>query len=363
MRKVILFFLLFSFPLVIGINHPQKIYGKYTSQEGILFVSYSEKWNTKGLKALHDELLKNRHGEEIYALKEVMVYPEKPEGFSGIYIQEEPSIILFYGNQLTKVSDYQRILSHEYGHHIQNIYFPEIPKNTTSKWFRLRGLEAGQVYTGYCDNLKKHDFYLSEIFAEDYVILYGHYNLPNNETDSYLYNHRIQHQNQSISNVMEQKDELNYLERTVGWKINQDGLAEKLYPDKILNDFFVTKGEMPNDIKYYLRIVFYEKQKSGLYKNIAEDISLDSQIHDHNDVSVDLNYESTYYSTREKFTGIMRLIFTTVNIHSGRSVDSSPIYISAEKSQHFQLLCWNDSSSLYFGNSGTVPWLLQDHLQ
>ena len=51
----------------------------HTSPEGIEFVSQSAAWDETGLERLYEELLLNQHGEELYSLSKVIVYPQEDD--------------------------------------------------------------------------------------------------------------------------------------------------------------------------------------------------------------------------------------------------------------------------------------------
>ena len=51
-------------------------YETYISENGITFVSYSQKWSRDNLALLYEELLSNTHGNEMDYLKEIVIYPD-----------------------------------------------------------------------------------------------------------------------------------------------------------------------------------------------------------------------------------------------------------------------------------------------
>ncbi len=176
----------------------------YTSPEGISFISKSAAWNEKKLEALYQELLQNKHGEELRSLLRVVVNPQEDEfaaathqsttqtntfslnfpafpGNFGIQFEREAGVITLYGgDQRTTVESMADSLSHEYGHHYTFYHmFPgsDAGENMLdSEYARLRGLNEDNALTDMSDRQYYYDHhyrYLYEIAAEDYVALMG----------------------------------------------------------------------------------------------------------------------------------------------------------------------------------------------
>ncbi len=186
----------------------------YNSPENIEFISYCTSWSTEKLQELYGELLQNEHGDELYSLSQVIVYPQKDENaaashqsqsnyysipldfpalpgeFTVSYQREEGIITLYDGDHKTTVTQMASSLSHEYGHHYTRYYMfgnetEEELRN--SEYLSLRGVDPTLILTDmedtqyYYDN---HHRYLLEIAAEDYVVLMGS---PNSrEVSDYL---------------------------------------------------------------------------------------------------------------------------------------------------------------------------------
>lgn len=176
----------------------------YTSPEGIEFISKSNAWNESDLELLYEELLKNKHGEELYSLSRVVVYPQEDEtalathqqtserdtfqlNFPAlppdfqISFQREAGVITLYGGDTnTTVESMADSLSHEYGHHYTFYYmFPDFTREEQymqSEYARLRGLDPDTAEaTSQRDEYynENHHLFMVEIAAEDYVVLMG----------------------------------------------------------------------------------------------------------------------------------------------------------------------------------------------
>ncbi len=176
----------------------------YTSDNGIVYLSYTPAWAEGGLAALNEELLKNAHGAEIDYVKEVRVYPGTerelvaglqkesdakyslylghsalPQNFSVDFSATQTAIYLYNGDTKTNVGDMARTLSHEYGHHFTNYHI--FSKLSPEEWFtsdyaKIRGMTSERFYTLITDvdqYMNDHMWYIQEVAAEDYVNLLG----------------------------------------------------------------------------------------------------------------------------------------------------------------------------------------------
>ncbi|MEH7387010.1 hypothetical protein V7147_16600, partial [Bacillus sp. JJ1521] len=105
MRKkvIVILFILCSLPILLSldtITYNSTYYAKYESPEGILFLSYTENWDEPQLKDLYQELIKNKHGEELNLLQEIRVMGGSSPSNSmitGIYHPFISSITLYKG--------------------------------------------------------------------------------------------------------------------------------------------------------------------------------------------------------------------------------------------------------------------------
>lgn len=176
---------------------------EYVSPEEIRFVSFSKAWDAESLKALYEELLRNRHGPELNTLERVTVYSEEDEFAAATHqntMQQVPvavhfplvpaeeifsflveggQISLYGGDEKTSVAEMAPELSHEYGHHYTLSYL--LPGGGSNMdlyrdYARLRGLNADNVFVRAASTeqyYRNHKRFLVEIAAEDYVVLMG----------------------------------------------------------------------------------------------------------------------------------------------------------------------------------------------
>lgn len=159
-------------------------------KSGVTFESYSPMWKTTDkLKLLEAELLKNKHGEELALLGQVVIIPNRAAGkdvlgeymanykFSStnVSLLANRTIYLFDGNNNTSIESMAYTLSHEYGHHFS--FYQLINRENrmpgtwkTSAYATSRGLSNTQAH----DNaFGEYIWSIAEIMAEDYVQLFG----------------------------------------------------------------------------------------------------------------------------------------------------------------------------------------------
>jgi hypothetical protein len=162
----------------------------YESPTGLTVKSYSPAWSTQSqLKELEEELLRNKHGEEMELLGQLVIFPDFPAGKSvlGQYFAEyehsrkevkllsDRTIHLYGGNQFTNMDSIAPTLSHEYGHHFTFYHLFKGESLLPEKWLdsdyaRVRNLsDYPEANTG--DG--PYEWMMSEILAEDYVQLFG----------------------------------------------------------------------------------------------------------------------------------------------------------------------------------------------
>jgi hypothetical protein len=161
----------------------------YQSSTGTLFKSYSPKWSTTDqLKALEEELLQNKHGEELSYLGEVIIFPDYPAGKQvlGQYFAQyeinsktyskDRNIHLYGGNDFTSVEDLSYTLSHEYGHHFSYYHMIQGQKLLPQDWMTSDYVESRELSTieGVHSSVSgDYKYSMAEIMAEDYVQLFG----------------------------------------------------------------------------------------------------------------------------------------------------------------------------------------------
>ncbi|MBF7097040.1 hypothetical protein [Alkalibacter mobilis] len=193
MKKIAVIFM-FLICAMSSVYANEVVVDTYESQDGIEIISYVENWKGDKLIEVYEELLKNKHGDEIEYLDRVNLYPgESPNGNEeGIYFytlkklkllgstsieMEKGSHIDIYNmNEKNKVEDFARVLSHEYGHHFTIYYLAKNDKNffidwTKSDFYKVR---QGGVYEQMeSGSGVDHKWLIEEICAEDYVQIYG----------------------------------------------------------------------------------------------------------------------------------------------------------------------------------------------
>lgn len=150
------------------------IYGNYTSEEGVKWTSYSTKWDTKRLQQLNQVLLNNAHGEEIYKLREVIIYSD--DFMSGTY---EKGVIGTYHNNTIELAfgDYRTeeeilyTLTHEYGHHFTMYYLPSL--ELWNEWAKVRNLDLYPVILGPEILGQSYEWEKPELVVNDYIMFYA----------------------------------------------------------------------------------------------------------------------------------------------------------------------------------------------
>ncbi|RSK28679.1 hypothetical protein EJF36_18395 [Bacillus sp. HMF5848] len=159
-------------------------------QGKVLIESRSTKWDTQDkLKALETELLKNKHGEELKLLGKITIYPDYPEGDGtlGQYFAEyqitngteydllpNRRIELYGGDDFTTPEEFATTLAHEYGHHFTFYHLLEGESKTPQDWLdstyaKQRDLDE----RAHSDGSGDYEWMVQEVFAEDYVQLFG----------------------------------------------------------------------------------------------------------------------------------------------------------------------------------------------
>lgn len=173
-----------------------------TAPEGFALRSYSQYWDEANLQRLYEELIRNKHGEEMNCLNEVTVYPEENEyalashlgeigvvrltphfpalqKFSVSFERYTGVINLYGGDTVHTVEGMAKSLSHEYGHHFVSYYmFNDLkdPDADVERYIRIRGLPEDKTLNRNDDGeqyLDMHHWFVGEIAAEDYVLLMG----------------------------------------------------------------------------------------------------------------------------------------------------------------------------------------------
>lgn len=258
--------LVLTFPILASFDS-NRINGhnlaSYQSPEGIQFVSYSEEWDQPKLVQLYQELIKNKHGKELELLQEVKVIGDSlSSSFTkGSYHALTSTITLYQGDKYTDPVEYRETLSHEYGHHFAYHYFPS-HHFPFSKWQTLRGLSVTELrwdaFWNYNEN--NHASYPQEIFADDYVLLYG----ATNEADgNEVYSNeafymRTDHENQELPNVLENHELHAYLEEKSGIKIDEDRLLLSPELSEWNNSKLSYNISAKSNVAYRLNLEFHD---------------------------------------------------------------------------------------------------------
>ncbi|MEH7382147.1 hypothetical protein V7138_16930 [Bacillus sp. JJ1533] len=277
-KKVIVFLLLFcSLPILLSLDpksYNPSYYAKYVSPEGTSFLSYSQNWDELQLEELYKELTKNKHGEEFNLLQEVRVMDGPSPSNSmitGIYHPLISSITLYNGNEHSDAREYRDTLSHEYGHHFAYYYFPS-HHFPFSKWAKLRGLNYMPVlwnsFLHY--SVSAHEWYPQEIFADDYVLLYGaadEADFDDVYTNEAFYM-RTEHENQKLENILGNDNLQQFIEQKTGIKIDEDRKLKTPELSTVSDNSLTFTVEKKKDVAYRLNLADYElyeitKDQSG----------------------------------------------------------------------------------------------------
>ncbi len=270
MRRIHLYFiiLVISFPFLASFEtnpYNPKLHAIYQSPEGILFKSFSTEWNQEKLIDLYHELVKNKHGNELKQLRAVEVIGTTLDDSlsKGSYDYLNKTIKLYQGDQYQEPSQFQETLSHEYGHHFAYHYFPShhLP---LSKWQKIRNLNLLELrwdaFWNYQD--KYHAIYPQEVFADDYVLLYGvtkEVDPKDVETNEAFYL-RTEHENQQISNVLENSPLHSLLEEETGIEIDQSRLLHMPKFSNYKNTALTFKIKPKTNIAYRLNLTLNDSK-------------------------------------------------------------------------------------------------------
>jgi len=288
------------FPLLVSFKNgfdSRSDYSFYTSPEGILISSNTKSWNEKKLRSLYDELVKNKYGEEIHSLEEIHVFGE-PLGTThtkGSYNSITHTISLFHASKYTKISDYTETLSHEYGHHFAYTHFPahHFP---FSNWIRIRDIDSYTIrwdaFWNYREN--HHPLYPQEIFADDYVLLYGPKKITAVE-DIYsneAFYLRTEHENQKISNALENEELHAFLANKTGILVDKERLLKKPIFEAYLDSLLTFQVSAKKNVAYRLNLTVYhssdhqENYEFYMITNNDEDSQLAFPLNNHKLVNI-----------------------------------------------------------------------------
>lgn len=329
MYKKITYCVILVFSLCSFIQMDTNTYSEFVSKEGIKFISYSKKWNEQKLKELNEELLKNTHGEEIHKLKKVIIYPQEEEGFTGSYNKKTKEIKLYNGNKENPIY-LSQTLSHEYGHHIQHMYFPEIDGTSSSKWAKARGLQKYSILTKKQEGL--HLWYAAEIFAEDYKQLYGTTKKINQKTilTNEAYDFRNAHENEFIPNVMENEEVQKLVEKRTGFKIDRKRLIKKVKSVTYSNNLLTLNVESEKNVHYFEQIDFYPQNEDYHWKRRYQGFLKGKNQKINNLIQKE--------APEKNFTGMLHVEFTSLDVNTNLAVSSDFFYFDVENGKVIKIL-------------------------
>ncbi len=181
---------------------------EYVTPLGFSIVSQSEKWTGQKLVDVYNELLNNKHGDEIMYISKIIIYPGPSDigltdsNVAGTHSQERSeyhvfidlpalmpstmeyafksdlSVIELYNmDEYDDVTQAAMTISHEYGHHYTMFYFLKSDEAAkASEYYQLRGFDGydHEVFFNTVDEYyANHAWSIYEIAAEDYVQLMG----------------------------------------------------------------------------------------------------------------------------------------------------------------------------------------------
>ena len=144
---------------------------EYVTPLGFSIVSQSEKWTGEKLVKVYDELLNNKHGDEIMYISKIVIYPGPSDigltdsNVAGTHSQERSEYRVFFDlpalvpssmeykiksslsvielynmDAYDDISQAARTISHEYGHHYTMFYFlQDDAAAAASDYYTLRG--------------------------------------------------------------------------------------------------------------------------------------------------------------------------------------------------------------------------------
>ena len=179
----------------------------YHTPLGFSIVSHSSKWKGQKLVQIYNQLIENKHGEEMGYLSQIDLYGGEPEYSDyfdasgdrrkaemdtyvyadarsiiplGMHYNAAPvvsDITLYYMDNYDDPSEIATTLSHEYGHHFTIYYFMQDDRAVKdSEYYQLRDFAGYDHEIFYKDSksyYENHMWDVYEIAAEDYVQLMG----------------------------------------------------------------------------------------------------------------------------------------------------------------------------------------------
>ncbi|MDF0725610.1 hypothetical protein PY093_02635 [Cytobacillus sp. S13-E01] len=333
-KRLLLLSIIICLPLLVSLDpiiYDSTYYANYKSPEGIQFISYTDEWNEKKLQKLYEELIQNKHGEEIKFLQEVKVvgeglgdYPSEDYDTKGQYHALTNTITLYHGDKYTEPEMYRETLAHEYGHHFTYYYFPS-HHFPFSKWSKLRGLDVASIrwdaFVNYSTN--QYGSYPQEIIADDYVLLYG--STRKVEVKDVLTNEAfytmIQHDNQQLTNVLELSKLHSYFEEKTGLTIDKRRLLATPTLKGINNNTLSFSVINRANVAFRLNVKMYNDDKLLTEETITAITTNDSD----GEVTFTLR-DLDFADTIEGSISVLDL-----NTSIGFEVTLGPLYVNSKK--------------------------------
>ncbi|MGE5493900.1 MAG: hypothetical protein ACM3S4_01175 [Burkholderiales bacterium] len=246
----------------------------YNTPMGFSIVSNSEKWTGEKLVDIYNELLNNKHDDEVMYVGEVEIFPgasdmdsentvvagtqtSKQENYPVFFnmpglvpdslkytIDPKVSIIkLFNMDKYSSAAEAARTIAHEYGHHYTMFYFLQNNEAAlNSEYYKLRNLgNVGHdvIFENWDSYMENYDWDIYEIAAEDYVQLMGSPNA------------RVIEHYKDVNDILETGKD--------GYKVAADDRTVNLFPQKNifipladdvagLRDYFYSFIGLENDL-------------------------------------------------------------------------------------------------------------------
>lgn len=285
----------------------------YMTPLGFSIESHSANWQGEKLKEIYDELLLNKHGDEINYIAKIVVYGDvseigtKDSVIAGTHSTTQeyyqvffdiPALVpssLKYGLstkmsviELYNMDEYDTIeqaaktISHEYGHHYTIFYFMSDDEQVKeSQYYGLREFQDFSqkiFYDNQQEYLINHMWSIYEIAAEDYVQLMGSPNA---------------HQTREYKDVF---DVLNSGSST--YKIYADSNTSNVFPQE--NMLIPLANEVSGLRDYYYSFIDEDNEYGSLTK-IDFDLQIEKKSYQGN-VYYEITWDNVFNSAQAFYT-------------------------------------------------------------
>jgi hypothetical protein len=243
----------------------------YKTPMGFSIVSHSDKWTGEKLVDIYNELLNNKHGDEMMYVGEVDVYPGASEldsenatvagtqssrqEFYPVFfdlpsivpntlkyaINPKVSVIKLYNmDKFDSAAQAARTIAHEYGHHYTMYYFLKSDDAAVeSEYYKLRGLGSighDVIFKDWDSYMQNYDWDIYELAAEDYVQLMGSPNA------------RVTENYKDVNDILMSSDD--------DYKVAADDRTVNLFPQK--NIFIPLADDIAGLRDYYYSFIGLE---------------------------------------------------------------------------------------------------------